>query len=121
MVSRDGGKMRKVVIAVMALMGLVFGGVALTYLHGVWLGIAKHTPRCAPITSQTVLIVFTFTGLGLAVSLTALVASRKVGDLLVVAILAVVLNGVSFFTWAYWNTTGMLLPYEEFVKKAFGM
>ncbi len=112
-----GTKMRKIVHPVLALLGLLFAAVALSYLCEVWHGIAKHSPMCAPITGGTLLIVFAFTAIGAGVSAVGMFAARRRWRWIPVALLAVVLNAAAFSTWGYWVGNKMLLPYDQFCEK----
>jgi hypothetical protein len=100
-----------------ALLGIAFGAIALLYLKDVHGGIVKHAPPCAPITGSTVLIVFAFTAVGIALGRVGFLETRRRKRWLPVALIAVLLNVAAFTTWGYWIGSKTLLPYDAWCKK----
>jgi hypothetical protein len=92
-------------------------GISWFYLNDVWAGIRKHRPPCAPIRSQTVVVVYAFTMVGTLVGTTAVALSWRNRPWMACATLAVAGNLAACATWAHWNVHEMLLPYAEFCAK----
>lgn len=110
-------EMKKFMGPIILVVSFAFASIALYYCYGVWTGISKHTPMCAPICADTVIIVFIFTGFGLFISIIGLGLVLKKRWLLCVAIVAVGLNLSALLIWSYWNITETLLPYGKFCDK----
>jgi len=109
--------MKKLIHPALALLGALFGVLALLYLREIHGGIVKHTPPCAPICRSTVFIVFAFTALGATVSVVGFLAARRRKLWLPVMLLAVFLNLTALSIWGYWVGSKTLLPYNDWCKK----
>ena len=109
--------MKKLIHPALALLGALFGVIALLSLKELHGWIVKHTPPCAPICRSTVLIVFAFTAIGVAISVVGFLAARRRRLWLPVVLLAVLLNVSALSIWGYWIASKTLLPYNDWCRK----
>jgi hypothetical protein len=107
--------MKRTLISLLVVIAVLCGIVAWLDIREVQAGIIKHTPPCAPVTTQRLLAVLAVTGTGIALGLVASV--KRPRQWLSLALLAIVLNVGAFSVWGYWLSTETLLPYEKWCAK----
>ena len=90
-----------------------------SYLMEVWRGIAIHTPRCAPITLSTVILVYAWTSAGILISAGGGVLSQRAGwsKAATAAFCLATANAICLSIWTFWRWCEMLLPYDDFCRK----
>lgn len=88
------------------------GIITLLYLLNVYQGMLKRDPVSAPTGTSTVGIVSTFAGIGAGISLISALWSKTW-----IPASGLVLNAAALAIWRYWITSGMLLPYEQWLDK----
>jgi hypothetical protein len=101
----------------LAVAGVFVGGAATWYLLGVYDGIIKHTPPCAPVRGVTVASVCAMTLLGAALGIAGWRGANGRNVWVLVAVVAILVNVGALSVWGYWLSAETLLPYEKWCAK----